>query len=322
MADDTKKKTDPLDGEPFDENPLYYRSNANSIHVPGYKDLQDGLNHKSDIGHLHPATDIIHDPYHRFVTDEQIDKWDVGPLYDTDVPIYWEHGGIKEGETFDNQTMQQMFTRILYPYIGPDVSGEIISPLPGVYELGSTVSIKSVNIHTKRRSHDLTSIQICHGSVTAANYTTGINKGGDFTIPCNINLTSNTTIFTKVYDETSTIKKVDIATYTFENPIYFGSLEVDTVPTESQIKGLTKKVIVAGEGIECIFNCKYSRMTFAYPSEWGALVCIQDMNGLDLTDTFAAHNINITCLDNMTRTYRVLVNNRSTISNFKVKFQW
>lgn len=323
--DKWEEGTDPLDGEPMDPDPIYYRSHIRNVAVPpeyGFRNLQELVDSKSDKGHKHLATSIIQDPEHRFVTDEQIARWDRGPIYDNDTPIYWDHGGIKEGQTFEDLTMQDMFNMILYPYMEPDVSGTIVTTEPGVYELGSTVNVTEIHIHTKRRSNDITDIQICHGSTVDTSHNTDVAKGGDFVVSCNISLKSDTTIFTKVYDDTNYVVRVDLGSYTFANPIYFGSLAIDTTPTQTQIKDLTKKVIVPRERVECEFNCNYSRITFAYPADWGDLASIRDMNGLDLTDTFTVYTVNVTCSDNTSREYKVLVNNRSTVTKFKIRFQW
>lgn len=61
------------------------------------------------------------------------------PLYNNATPIYDAHGGVELGETFLNQTMQQMFDKILYPYQYPAFSSFSIFGQSNPLEVGDVI---------------------------------------------------------------------------------------------------------------------------------------------------------------------------------------
>lgn len=63
-------------------------------------------------------------------------------------------------------------------------------------------------------------------------------------------------------------------------------------------------------------------MVFAYPASYGKLNKIFDPNNFDVTSTFTVYTIKVTTLSGDKVDYYVYVNNKSTVSNFNMKFQW
>jgi hypothetical protein len=63
-------------------------------------------------------------------------------------------------------------------------------------------------------------------------------------------------------------------------------------------------------------------MVFAYPKSYGQLKKITDPNNFDVTSTFVQVELPIDCLDITTQSYYVYVNNASTVSNFKITFNY
>ena len=63
-------------------------------------------------------------------------------------------------------------------------------------------------------------------------------------------------------------------------------------------------------------------MLIAYPKSYGALKKILDQNSFDVTNTFIRSEINVIGLDKTSQTYYVYVNNASTVTDFKITFQY
>ena len=63
-------------------------------------------------------------------------------------------------------------------------------------------------------------------------------------------------------------------------------------------------------------------MVFAYPKSYGTLKKIIDQNNFDVTATFTHTEVNITCLDGTTQAYYVYANKPSTVTKFKMTFNY
>ena len=67
------------------------------------------------------------------------------------------------------------------------------------------------------------------------------------------------------------------------------------------------------------FTMLNKRMCISVPSSW-TIKTIVDQNGFDITNSFTTINVNITCLDGVTRAYKTYISNVNTQNNFTVKF--
>ena len=63
-------------------------------------------------------------------------------------------------------------------------------------------------------------------------------------------------------------------------------------------------------------------MLIAYPKSYGALKKIIDQNSFDVTNSFIKSEVNVTGLDKTSQTYYVYTNNASSVTNFKITFQY
>ena len=72
--------------------------------------------------------------------------------YTNDTPMVEAHGGIAEGTTFDNVSIQDMLTMILYPYIDIDVGTVTASQQTGTYQVHSLPTLNSVTLTVKKNS--------------------------------------------------------------------------------------------------------------------------------------------------------------------------
>ena len=322
----TSKATpeDPATGEPQDEKPIYYRSRAKSVIMDDGRSVEDAINDLEDNleNHTHEASEIITDKDHQFVTEEEKQNWTLGARYNNDEPIYQEHGGIKLGTTFVDKTVQEMFDMILYPHLAPTISCQVTQPSNGgVFETGTTVNVTKIRVTANSKSNKLKSITIMNGSTQVLSKTSGLGKGGTFDFSTAVAVKSNTTFTGKVVDDIDDTASANTGTFTFVYPIYHGSYDGDSAPTETEIKAMTKHVETKGTK-SYQFNLTNTRACFAYPKAYGALNAIYDQNNFNVTNTFTRYEANLVCADGKTVVYYVYTNNRSTVSNFTNKFQW
>lgn len=313
---------DPSTGEPQDNTPLYYRTKAKTVIMDDGTSVEDAINSKADKNHTHTAREIITDKYHQFVTEEEKNNWSLGSRYNKNIPTYVEHGGIPIGTTFNNKTLQEMFDMILYPYVSPTVSAQVLTPgNGGTYEIGTLVSVTKIRVNATIKSNNLTKIDIVEGSNIIAIKTDGVSKGGTFDFVLNIAVRTNKYFTAKVYDDTGAVVSKNTGTFTFVHPIYHGSLSTDKTPTQEEIKALTKHIESKGTKTYS-FTANNQRFVFAYPKSYGTLSAIYDQNNFNVTSTFTIYTVPIQCLDGSTVDYYVYVSDKSTVTNFNNKFQW
>lgn len=313
---------DPSTGEPQDNTPLYYRTKAKTVIMDDGTSVEDAINSKADKNHTHTAREIITDKDHQFVTEEEKNNWSLGSRYNKNIPTYVEHGGIPIGTTFNNKTLQEMFDMILYPYVSPTVSAQVLTPgNGGTYEIGTLVSVTKIRVNATIKSNNLTKIDIVEGSNIIATKTDGVSKGGTFDFVLNIAVRTNKYFTAKVYDDTGAVVSKNTGTFTFVHPIYHGSLSTDKTPTQEEIKALTKHIESKGTKTYS-FTANNQRFVFAYPKSYGNLSAIYDQNNFNVTSTFTIYTVPIQCLDGSTVDYYVYVSDKSTVTNFNNKFQW
>lgn len=314
--------SDPSTGEPQDNTPLYYRTKAKTVIMDDGTSVEDAINSKADKNHTHTAREIITDKDHQFVTEEEKNNWSLGSRYNKNIPTYVEHGGIPIGTTFNNKTLQEMFDMILYPYVSPTVSAQVLTPgNGGTYEIGILVSVTKIRVNATIKSNNLTKIDIVEGSNIIATKTDGVSKGGTFDFVLNIAVRTNKYFTAKVYDDTGAVVSKNTGTFTFVHPIYHGSLSTDKTPTQEEIKALTKHIESKGTKTYS-FTANNQRFVFAYPKSYGTLSAIYDQNNFNVTSTFTIYTVPIQCLDGSTVDYYVYVSDKSTVTNFNNKFQW
>ena len=314
--------SDPSTGEPQDDTPLYFRTKAKTVIMEDGTSVEDAINSKADKNHTHTAREIITDKDHQFVTEEEKNNLSLGSRYNKNIPTYVEHGGIPIGTTFNNKTLQEMFDMILYPYVSPTVSAQVLTPgNGGTYEIGTLVSVTKIRVNATIKSNNLTKIDIVEGSNIIATKTDGVSKGGTFDFVLNIAVRTNKYFTAKVYDDTGAVVSKNTGTFTFVHPIYHGSLSTDKTPTQEEIKALTKHIESKGTKTYS-FTANNQRFVFAYPKSYGTLSAIYDQNNFNVTSTFTIYTVPIQCLDGSTVDYYVYVSDKSTVTNFNNKFQW
>ena len=317
-------KPDPLDGEPPDKTPLYYRASADTIIMDDGRTLNDVVHELYYLleTHHHDPEDIDETPEDQFVSQDQIDLWTRNTSYTNSRELYESHGGLLEGMSFDAMELQDFFDTLLYPYLPPVIeSAELLAPASGVYSVETPVYITKVKVTVKKKSDNIRDIKVLAGTTTLYSYADGVSEGGTFTINLNGLVHQTDTIYVEVEDEKDGITQYPIGEIKIVDPIFYGTLNTDSAPTASQIATLSKVALEKSNDDIVTVTSNNTRMVIAYPSAYGDLKKIIDVNGLELLNTFDKSTANVT-VNGAAVAYTVYMNNRSTTSNYDLNMIW
>ena len=223
--------------------------------------------------------------------------WQGGKAFDVDInytnetPMPEKVLSIAKDTTFDNVPIHSMLTKILYPYQIPSFSAFTMASQSTVLECGVKVTggVRTFNWTNINKENitpnsivikDHTANTILKSSIGIDDITANINIGSDITKTTTATLHYWRIIGTPTQG-TDFYRNFSVIWYT---PFYYGvgaaGLNV------SQIQGLTKDISVKGEK-KYEFNPQEQKMYFAYEANYGDLVKIEDINGFDITNSFA-----------------------------------
>jgi len=138
-------------------------------------------------------------------------------IYTNLFPTPYTVGGIPAGSTFSNQTMQQMFDALLYPYVAPGAS-----LTGGFYREYGDSNVLTLSWSVTKHSKSITTIVVNSIPIVA----TGNNQSGSIpgqTATQNVN-TSFTMTVSDIPNGTSTVTSTTNATW--DNRRYWGTLPV------------------------------------------------------------------------------------------------
>ena len=258
-------------------------------------------------------------------SDNYYSKDDLNFDENTIVPI--SLGGIKEGTNLSNMSVQDVLSKLLFPYIAPIISVSITrSPNKSICEKGEVVTITEINGVITRKSDKITSVAFLDSSNVLKEFTVNVENGGNFTYKFTtpINITSdlsNNRFRMRVIDTSTNATYANAGNINFYYPYYFGVVEENQEITENLFSNFTKKIEAKGNKSNN-YTTNNQCMVIAYPKSYGALKKILDQNSFDVTNTFKRSEVNVTCLDKTSQAYYVYTNNASSVTNFKITFQY
>lgn len=248
-----------------------------------------------------------------------------GPTYTNATPTPLPLGGIPAGTTFTAQTMQQMWDRLLYPYLAPAVALNT-TPATGVYEFGNPQAPVNLNASTTRNTNPITSV-VFQRSDNGGPYSTihvqasPIAGGGSenyIDVP-GVGGFASTNYRVQVGDGTATTTST-VRNYTYVYPFYFGSGAPGL--TGAQIGALPKIIETVGDKVRP-FSPTVQVFYFAYPAGYPALTRILDPSSFDITADWTIRSVTITGLDGTPQSYRVYeYNNLTTQTAFNITFDF
>lgn len=266
-----------------------------------------------------------------------IDEGDANAInsvtYTNENPTTAAIGGIAKGETFDNQTVKQMFDMLLYPYVA--FTGATATATPtngGTREMGNQASITAVNWNCGTKgSMDLTSVKLYSGTAASGSaideQTPGSAASGTFTLSDAVTTSNNNPRWTVQITDGKTTRTGTTGSFNFITAFYHGVTNKDAASiTQEDILGATKDLTARGTK-SYSYTTDNNKAMIAYPKSYGALTKITDGSGV--TDYTAAFGSPATVSVTSTTPYAwgpidyyVYTNGNSTATNFQYKFNF
>lgn len=275
-----------------------------------------------EVVYLETSADQVEcDAERQFVTEAEKTQFNENTVYTNDMPTVNSIGGIAAGTTFDNMPVNEVLTKLLYPYVAPQVSANS-NPNGGTFEKGNTQTVTRITANVTKKSEKISKVEFLDGgTVLETKAGAEVQNGGSISITTDIAVNSNKNFQVKVTDAANKVYTANTGNFNFVYPYYMGVCAENATIDEALVKGLIKKVEGKGNKSHA-FTCDFQRIVFAYPKSHGRLRQIIDPNNFDVTGTFGVQEVNVTGLDGTAQAYYVYVNSASTVSNFNMKFNY
>lgn len=306
---------------------VYVKDTGKRYEITGLKDIKSGMN---------VIKDGAVDTYRLIdsITSEQLSviKTDIDNLEDADIfksdkSTSSSLGGIAAGDNLAGLSIQEVLTKLLYPYVQPEVTASLVcTPEDKILEKGRTVIISKIKATVVKTSEVITKVAFLVNNAEVHSVTEAVSEGGDFEYALTESIQMQTDLpagyfkvaVTDAKNETIT---VDIDTAKFVYPFYFGVINEKTDVNSNIINGLSKVVDIKNDK-EFTYNTNSQHMAIAYPKNYGELVSIVDANGFNIKNSFEKHEITVSCFDETTQSYLLYRNGASTVSSYKIKFKF
>ena len=246
--------------------------------------------------------------------------------FETSMTTVSSLGGIPAGSDLNGLSLQQVLTKLLFPYIKPSVSASLTySPSASVYEYGQSISVSKINTNVTKKSENIVSIKFYQNNTLINTISSDCSNGGSFshTFTSPITITSNisNSYFKVIVNDGISDVTATTNSFTFVYPYYYGVIANDVEITEDLIKGLTKQVVTKGNK-SYTYSPNFQKMVIAYPKSYGVLKSILDPNGFEQKASFTVTELNIIGLNGTSQAYYVYTNGASTNTNFTMQFKY
>lgn len=247
---------------------------------------------------------------------------DFAGIYTNKTPIVESWRGFKKKETFNNTSYDEILDKLLYPNIPPTIELLYSDPDGGVFEKESQVKLTLIEVKVTKKSHDISKIEVLDDLYNVV-YTfedLNIKDGGIFNInvPYDLDTVNQSEMYFRVR-VTDTFNGVDEAvskTFRFIYPYYYGISEdggIDFTKLNKLVEIQSNKTLD--------FTSNYQQIVFGYPSHYGDLKRIVDVNGLDVSGFFNKYTK--TLVTNHTNVqYTFYVSNKTTTDKFDITFKY
>ena len=258
-------------------------------------------------------------------TKEQINL-KANNLFKADMNTVSSLGGIPAGTNLNDLTIQEVLTKLLFPYIAPSVSASLTyTPNASIYEYGKIVLVTKINVNITKKSESIQNINFYRNNNLINTISTDCSNGGTFsyTFDSSVPITSNTSnsYFKVIVSDGVTNITANTNSFTFVYPYYYGVINNDIEINENLIKNLTKQVVAKGNKTYS-YSPNFQKMVIAYPKSYGILKSILDPNGFEQMSSFTLTELNIVGLDGTSQPYYVYSNQASTNTNFNMTFKY
>lgn len=306
---------------------VYVKDTGKRYEITGLKDIKVGFS---------TVKDGAVDTYKLIdsITSEQLSaiQTDVSNLEDADIfksdkATSSSLGGIAVGDNLAGLSIQEILTKLLYPYVQPAVTASLVcTPEDKLLEKGRTVIISKIKATVVKTSEVITKVAFLVNNVEVHTITEAVSEGGDFEyalaesmqVQADLPVGYFKVAVTDAKNETTT---VDIATANFIYPFYFGVVNENTEVSSNIINGLSKVVDIKKDK-EFTYITNGQHMVIAYPKNYGELASIVDANGFNIKNSFERHEVTVSCFDGTTQSYLLYINGASTVSSYKIIFKF
>ena len=238
--------------------------------------------------------------------------------YTNEMPMLTSLGGYPVGTTFDNISLANFLTGLLYPYVAPKISLSS-TPRSGVREYDDPLTTLTITATVQKQSYDLQTVDFYRGTEPIQHYE---NFEEQTSFECFIEepIRTTTTFTAKVSDGRQTVTSNNI-TYTFVYPFYVGQTTEESVET-LQLAASDKRIQTKGN-ITKTYTTSQERFYIAYPATYGNLSSVLDTNQFEIILDFEKGTKTVTMNDGTQVTYYVyLFKNLVSVSNFTVTYKF
>lgn len=237
--------------------------------------------------------------------------------YTNETPMWIDLGGMEIGDTFDKVTYNDMFTKLLYPYVAPTIS-LAASPGSKILEKGTSQTNIVLTATTQKFAQDITEVVFLLNSSEVYKVPSPKKTGGKETYTHH-KVTENSTFQAQVYDGRTRVSS-NTFSYTFVYPAYIGKCSKDIVtPTADVILAGTKKIQNPGT-LTTTYTYTDEKCFVALPPGW-TLSSIKDPSGYEIIDSFRKDTVAVVGTDKQSVNYTVYTMNESvSLDNFTITF--
>lgn len=236
-------------------------------------------------------------------------------LYTNDQPTTEKVGDIEPGTTFDHETMDSMWTKLLYAYVPPVVEFET-NPDPTLLYYGQEIDGVSLLAKITPRSNKIQSLEF----LLNGNVIDHIDNPHSSSIGYNYQnpITSTSVFVLSVNDGKEIITKEK--SFNYMAPVMYGSIQ-NPDPSSEEILSLTKEAHIVGT-LDLEVEADESYPCVAIPDNFQNLKDIKDENGFVITNSFNVKQMEIE-VGGVICSYNVYIfKTITTVTNYNFIFEY
>jgi len=194
------------------------------------------------------------------------------------------------------------------------------TPTSATYKYGQTVGSTTLSLAITKQTNNITQINYKRNGTVIHTNNTPNNVSDVYTD--NTPVIDTATFLTTVLDGNTTTTSNSIV-LTFVYQIFAGGItKTITTPVSADVKALTE-VLKAKQNITQPFTLTDQKGVFAYPTSYGNLTSILDVNGFEIISSFTETVLILTMDDNSTISYNVYtMTNSVTVSAYNITFKF
>lgn len=225
-----------------------------------------------------------------------LDHIDDRTIYNNNTPIPTDIGGIKKGETFNNVPIPTLLDSLLYSdNSSREVELSCDLDTDKAYEIGVSIAPITFTIHYTYSS------SILYIRLTMNDYVVGaftLNGTGESSYTYNGVVDSNSRFGLQVVDsDNNTIVYQNLINFTFTNPIYYGTVDPNTILSEAAIRSTLNKAIikddVSGRELLGSISCENKTIVVCIKPTLSTSLKYIDADGININSIFTKSQLGV-----------------------------